>query len=118
LDFGYGGSHGTGYRRFPRLRKLRRELFNPSRVLHRGRIVKITGDGTLIEFPSVVDAVTRNIPGHMFMGRGKRKTIPDDNRHALVAGIGDGQMTRAQPRPRDGGVRHLDDCKVRFDHPD
>src|SRR5262249_43872804 len=40
-----------------RLRRLRRELINPAVALHRGRIVKTTGDGILIEFPSVVDAV-------------------------------------------------------------
>jgi adenylate cyclase len=40
-----------------RLRKLRRELINPAVSLHRGRIVKTTGDGILIEFPSVVNAV-------------------------------------------------------------
>src|SRR6266536_6058605 len=40
-----------------RLRKLRRELINPAVALHRGRIVKTTGDGILIEFASVVDAV-------------------------------------------------------------
>ncbi|MFB9265011.1 tetratricopeptide repeat protein [Bradyrhizobium erythrophlei] len=40
-----------------RLRKLRRELIDPAVSLHRGRIVKTTGDGILIEFPSVVDAV-------------------------------------------------------------
>jgi adenylate cyclase len=39
------------------LRKLRRELVNPAVSLHRGRIVKTTGDGILIEFPSVVEAV-------------------------------------------------------------
>src|SRR2546430_16298361 len=40
-----------------RLRKLRRELISPAVSLHRGRVVKTTGDGILIEFPSVVDAV-------------------------------------------------------------
>src|SRR5262249_41285546 len=40
-----------------RLRDLRRELINPAVSLHRGRIVKTTGDGILIEFHSVVDAV-------------------------------------------------------------
>src|SRR5258708_18353442 len=40
-----------------RLRKLRRGLINTAVSLHRGRIVKTTGDGILIEFPSVVDAV-------------------------------------------------------------
>ena len=40
-----------------RLKALRRELFDPRIAEHRGRIVKTTGDGLLLEFASVVDAV-------------------------------------------------------------
>jgi adenylate cyclase len=40
-----------------RLRALRRELIDPTIDAHDGRIVKTTGDGMLIEFASVVDAV-------------------------------------------------------------
>jgi adenylate cyclase len=40
-----------------RLKALRRELIDPQVAEHRGRIVKTTGDGILIEFPSVVEAV-------------------------------------------------------------
>jgi len=40
-----------------RLRALRHELVDPKIAGHRGRIVKTTGDGLLIEFASVVDAV-------------------------------------------------------------
>jgi TolB-like protein/class 3 adenylate cyclase/Flp pilus assembly protein TadD len=40
-----------------RLRAHRRELVDPKIREHRGRIVKTTGDGMLVEFPSVVDAV-------------------------------------------------------------
>jgi adenylate cyclase len=40
-----------------RLRGLRSDLINPAIAAHRGRIVKSTGDGSLIEFRSVVDAV-------------------------------------------------------------
>jgi adenylate cyclase len=40
-----------------RLRTLRSDLIDPTIALHRGRIVKRTGDGSLIEFRSVVDAV-------------------------------------------------------------
>jgi TolB-like protein len=40
-----------------RLRALRRELIDPAIATHCGRIVKTTGDGILIEFASVVDAV-------------------------------------------------------------
>jgi len=40
-----------------RLKLLRRELIDPKSKQHHGRIVKTTGDGILIEFLSVVDAV-------------------------------------------------------------
>jgi class 3 adenylate cyclase/serine/threonine protein kinase len=40
-----------------RLKALRRELVDPKITQHRGRVVKTTGDGILVEFPSVVDAV-------------------------------------------------------------
>jgi len=39
------------------IRTHRREFLDPTIVQHRGRIVKTTGDGILLEFPSAVDAV-------------------------------------------------------------
>ncbi len=39
------------------LKAIRRELVDPRIIEHRGRIVKTTGDGLLVEFASVVDAV-------------------------------------------------------------
>jgi adenylate cyclase len=39
------------------LKALRKELVDPKITEHRGRIVKTTGDGILVEFVSVVDAV-------------------------------------------------------------
>jgi adenylate cyclase len=39
------------------LRALRRELIDPGIAEHKGRIVKTTGDGLLVEFASVVDAL-------------------------------------------------------------
>src|SRR5258707_7747567 len=39
------------------LKALRKTLFDPKTSEHRGRIVKNTGDGALVEFASVVDAV-------------------------------------------------------------
>src|SRR5262249_38152681 len=40
-----------------RLQAHRRELIDPKIAEHKGRIVKTTGDGILVEFPSVVEAV-------------------------------------------------------------
>jgi TolB-like protein/class 3 adenylate cyclase len=40
-----------------RLKALRREFVDPKIAEHKGRIVKTTGDGLLVEFASVVDAV-------------------------------------------------------------
>ena len=40
-----------------RLRALRTELIDPKIAFHHGRIVKTTGDGLLVEFASVVDAL-------------------------------------------------------------
>src|SRR5512132_1133625 len=40
-----------------RLKAVRRELIDPKITEHHGRIVKTTGDGMLVEFASVVDAV-------------------------------------------------------------
>ena len=44
-------------RTLARLRALRSDLIDPTIALHHGRVVKRTGDGVLIEFRSVVDAV-------------------------------------------------------------
>jgi TolB-like protein/class 3 adenylate cyclase/Tfp pilus assembly protein PilF len=44
-------------RTLARLRALRSDLIDPTVAVHNGRVVKRTGDGSLIEFRSVVDAV-------------------------------------------------------------
>jgi adenylate cyclase len=44
-------------RTLARLRALRSDLIDPTIAVHQGRIVKRTGDGSIIEFRSVVDAV-------------------------------------------------------------
>ena len=44
-------------RTLARLRGLRSDLIDPTIALHHGRVVKRTGDGSLIEFRGVVDAV-------------------------------------------------------------
>jgi TolB-like protein len=44
-------------RTLARLRALRSDLIDPTISVHKGRVVKRTGDGALVEFSSVVDAV-------------------------------------------------------------
>jgi class 3 adenylate cyclase len=44
-------------RTLARLRVLRSDLFDPTISVHSGRVVKRTGDGALVEFRSVVNAV-------------------------------------------------------------
>ena len=44
-------------RMLARLRGLRSDLIDPAIAAHHGRIVKRTGDGSIVEFRSVVDAV-------------------------------------------------------------
>ena len=44
-------------RTLARLRALRSDLIDPTVAVHNGRVVKRTGDGSIIEFRSVVDAV-------------------------------------------------------------
>jgi adenylate cyclase len=44
-------------RTLARLRALRSDLIDPTIAVHNGRVIKRTGDGALVEFHSVVDAV-------------------------------------------------------------
>jgi adenylate cyclase len=55
---GYSRLTGTDEDRIlARLRTLRSDLIDPTIAVHHGRIVKRTGDGAIVEFRSVVDAV-------------------------------------------------------------
>src|SRR4029077_4054829 len=69
-----------------RLRALRSDLIDPTISLHRGRIVKRTGDGSIIEFNSVVDAVRCAIEVQRAMVERNAGVAPD-NRIAFRIGI-------------------------------
>src|SRR6476660_5690276 len=60
-----------------RLKALRRELADPKIKEHRGRIVKTTGDGLLIEFASVVDAVRCAVEVQREMAERHTDVAPD-----------------------------------------
>jgi adenylate cyclase len=60
-----------------RLRTLRSDLIDPTIAVHRGRIVKRTGDGSIIEFRSVVDAVNCAIEVQRAMVERNAEVAPD-----------------------------------------
>src|SRR5215470_4650576 len=68
------------------LRNLRRELINPTISLHRGRVVKTTGDGILIEFLSVVNAVRCALDVQRGMVR-QNANVPTEKRIEFRVGI-------------------------------
>jgi len=69
-----------------RLRALRSDLFDPTIALHHGRVVKRTGDGVLIEFRSVVDAVRCAIEVQNGMVE-RNAGLPPERRIELRVGI-------------------------------
>src|SRR5262245_63202435 len=69
----------------------RRELVDPRITEHRGRIVKTTGDGILVEFVSVVDAVRCAVD--IQHGMAERNTdVPADRRIQFRIGINVGDI--------------------------
>jgi adenylate cyclase len=60
-----------------RLRTLRSDLIDPTIAVHHGRIVKRTGDGSIIEFRSVVDAVNCAIEVHRAMAERNAEVAPE-----------------------------------------
>jgi adenylate cyclase len=74
-----------------RLKALRRELLDPKIAEHRGRIVKTTGDGMLVEFASVVDAVRCAVAVQQAMP-GRNTGAEPDSRIELRIGINLGDV--------------------------
>jgi adenylate cyclase len=60
-----------------RLKAHRTERLEPVLARHGGRLVKLTGDGALVEFPSAVDALSAAIEFQQAMAEANRDT-PED----------------------------------------
>jgi len=73
------------------LRAIRRELGDPKIAEHRGRIVKTTGDGMLVEFASVVDAVRYAVELQRAMAE-RNTDIPPAERIEFRIGIHQGDV--------------------------
>src|SRR5215813_6776467 len=74
-----------------RLKALHRELVDPKMAEHHGRIVKTTGDGLLVEFASVVDAVRCAVAVQQAMPE-RNTAVVVDNRIELRIGINLGDV--------------------------
>ncbi len=74
-----------------RLKNLRAEFLYPKVAEHGGRIVKTTGDGTLIEFASAVDAVSHAVDVQRGMAE-RNASLPDHEQIQLRLGINVGDI--------------------------
>src|SRR5215813_12716512 len=74
-----------------RLKALRTEVIDPKIVEHHGRIVKTTGDGTLVEFASVVDALRCAVEVQEAVAE-SNAPLPADRRIDLRIGINVGDI--------------------------
>jgi adenylate cyclase len=70
---------------------IRAELFDPTIAVHNGRLVKTTGDGFLVEFSSVVDALrcAREVQARMV---DRNATVPTDSHIDFRIGINVGDV--------------------------
>lgn len=69
-----------------RLKAVRKALVDPAIAFHRGRIVKTTGDGMLVEFASAVDAVRSSAEVQRGMAE-RNAALPQDHRIEFRIGI-------------------------------
>jgi TolB-like protein/class 3 adenylate cyclase len=60
-----------------RLREHRKQRFEPTLARHGGRLVKLTGDGALVEFPSAVDGLSAAIQFQQAMAEANRDQSED-----------------------------------------
>src|SRR5215475_305715 len=74
-----------------RIKRMRRELVDPKIKEYRGRIVKTTGDGMLLEFASVVDAVRCAVDIQCEMAD-RNAEMPTEQRIELRMGINVGDI--------------------------
>ncbi len=71
--------------------ELRRKIFGPGVAEHRGRVVKLMGDGALVEFASVVDAVNAAVGIQTILAEANA-TAPADRRIWLRIGVNLGDV--------------------------
>ena len=75
------------------LKELRRGLADPKIKEHRGRIVKTTGDGLLVEFASVVDAMRCAVEVQQGMAE-RNAGVPEERRIQFRIGVNLGDIIK------------------------
>lgn len=73
------------------LKAHRRELLEPKAAEYGGRIIKLMGDGMLMEFASVVDAVAYAVDVQLAM-RERNEVLPEDKQLLFRIGINVGDV--------------------------
>jgi TolB-like protein/class 3 adenylate cyclase len=73
------------------LKSIRRELVDPSVKRHGGRVVKSTGDGALVEFPSALEAVNCAVEVQKAM-LDRNADVPEDKRIVFRMGLNVGDL--------------------------
>src|SRR5215472_811450 len=74
-----------------RLKAHRKELIDPKIAEHQGRVVKVTGDGILIEFPSAVAALRCAVEVQHAMAE-RNASEPEDRRIEFRVGLHQGDI--------------------------
>jgi adenylate cyclase len=74
-----------------RLKALRKEFIEPRIAEHHGRVVKLTGDGALVEFPSVVEAVLCAVDVQRIVAE-RNADVPQDQRIEFRIGVNLGDV--------------------------
>ncbi|MEE8505119.1 MAG: adenylate/guanylate cyclase domain-containing protein [Kiloniellales bacterium] len=82
-----GDEEGT----LARLKAHREELLEPAIAEHQGRIVKLMGDGLLVEFASVVEAVRASVEIQRGMAE-RNGEVPTDRRIVFRIGVNQGDV--------------------------
>jgi adenylate cyclase len=86
-----------------RLQGLLRDVVRPNLKAHAGRIVRIKGDGILVEFASAVEAVASAVALQQTMAQ-RNATLPDAHRIELRIGINLGDIITAHDDVHGEGV--------------
>jgi adenylate cyclase len=104
-----GFSRLTGFdeeRTLARLRALRGDVIDPAIAVHKGRVIKRTGDGALVEFRSAVDAARCALAIQQGMAE-RNRDAPTERRIELRIGVHVGDVVEEEDGDLMGDVVNI-----------